>query len=104
MELTTNLWSPFEEGRIETIYPGLGCHGGTDGGGRYKSCTWARVVRNLGVVRGITVCSRSVLGIMVGGLQTIFGGDISIYAELCEHARQKDSEGKQQLMAPKVAQ
>ena len=46
-----------------------------------------RVVRNLGVVRGITVRSRSVVGNMVGGLQTIFGGNISIYTELCEQAR-----------------
>ncbi len=48
-----------------------------------------RVVRNLGVVRGITVRSRSVVGNMVGGLQTIFGGNITIYTELCEHARQE---------------
>lgn len=48
-----------------------------------------RVVRNLGVVRGVTVRSRSVVGNMVGGLQTIFGGNITIYTELCEHARQE---------------
>jgi len=48
-----------------------------------------RIVRNLGVVRGITVRSRSVVGNMVGGLQTIFGGNITIYTELCEHARQE---------------
>ncbi|MGE5264108.1 MAG: YbjQ family protein, partial [Acidobacteriota bacterium] len=42
---------------------------------------------NLGVVRGITVRSRSVLGNMVGGLQAVFGGNITIYTELCEHAR-----------------
>ena len=46
-----------------------------------------RVTKNLGVVRGITVRSRSVLGNMVGGLQAVFGGNISIYTELCEHAR-----------------
>src|SRR5512141_2564564 len=46
-----------------------------------------KVTRNLGVVRGITVRSRSVVGNMVGGLQTIFGGNISIYTELCEQAR-----------------
>jgi uncharacterized protein YbjQ (UPF0145 family) len=46
-----------------------------------------RVVRGLGVVRGITVRSRSVVGNMVGGLQTIFGGNITVYTELCEHAR-----------------
>src|SRR5512138_1533464 len=49
----------------------------------------ARVTRNLGVVRGITVRSRSVVGNMVGGLQTIFGGNISIYTELCENAREE---------------
>jgi uncharacterized protein YbjQ (UPF0145 family) len=46
-----------------------------------------KIVRNLGVIRGITERSRSVVGNMVGGLQTIFGGNISIYTELCEHAR-----------------
>jgi uncharacterized protein YbjQ (UPF0145 family) len=49
----------------------------------------ARVARNLGVVRGITVRSRSVVGNMVGGFQTLFGGNITIYTELCEHARQE---------------
>ncbi len=48
-----------------------------------------RVTRNLGVVRGITVRSRSVVGNFVGGMQTIFGGNITIYTELCEHARQE---------------
>ena len=47
------------------------------------------VTRNLGVVRGITVRSRSVVGNFVGGLQTILGGNITIYTELCEHARQE---------------
>jgi len=46
-----------------------------------------RVVRYLGVVRGVTVRSRSVVGNFAGGLQTIFGGNISIFTELCEHAR-----------------
>src|SRR5512136_1882113 len=46
-----------------------------------------RVVRNLGVVRGITVRSRSVVGNFVGGLQTLVGGNITVYTELCEHAR-----------------
>ena len=48
-----------------------------------------RVTRGLGVVRGITVRSRSVVGNFVGGLQTILGGNITIYTELCEHARQE---------------
>ena len=46
-----------------------------------------RVVKNLGVIRGITVRSRSVVGNFVGGLQTLLGGNITIYTELCEHAR-----------------
>ena len=46
-----------------------------------------RVVRSLGVVRGITVRSRSIVGNFVGGLQTLFGGNITIYTELCEAAR-----------------
>lgn len=48
-----------------------------------------KIVRQLGVVRGVTVRSRSVVGNMVGGLQTIFGGNISVYTELCEHAREE---------------
>ena len=46
-----------------------------------------RTVKNLGIIRGITVRSRSVVGNMVGGLQTLFGGNITVYTELCEHAR-----------------
>jgi uncharacterized protein YbjQ (UPF0145 family) len=48
-----------------------------------------RVIRNLGVVRGITVRSRSVLGNFAGGLQTLFGGQISIYIDLCEKTREE---------------
>ena len=46
-----------------------------------------RVVRSLGVVRGITVRSRSIVGNFLGGIQTLFGGNITIYTELCEQAR-----------------
>jgi uncharacterized protein YbjQ (UPF0145 family) len=46
-----------------------------------------RIVRNLGIVRGITVRSRSVVGNFIGGLQTLFGGNITIYTNLCEQAR-----------------
>jgi uncharacterized protein YbjQ (UPF0145 family) len=46
-----------------------------------------RIVRSLGVVRGITVRSRSVVGNFVGGIQSLFGGNISIYTDLCEQAR-----------------
>ena len=45
------------------------------------------VVRNLGVVRGITVRSRSIVGNFLGGLQSLFGGNITIYTDLCEQAR-----------------
>ena len=46
-----------------------------------------RVRRTLGVVRGITVRSRSLIGTLGGSLQTIFGGNISLFTELCEKAR-----------------
>lgn len=48
-----------------------------------------RVVRSLGVVRGITVRSRSIVGNFVGGIQSLFGGNITIYTELCEQAREE---------------
>jgi len=48
-----------------------------------------RIVQHLGVVRGITVRSRSLLGNMAGGLQTLFGGRISIYVSLCEKTREE---------------
>lgn len=48
-----------------------------------------KVGRHLGVVRGITVRSRSVVGNFVGGLQTLVGGNITVFTELCEHARQE---------------
>jgi uncharacterized protein YbjQ (UPF0145 family) len=46
-----------------------------------------RIVKYLGVVRGITVRSRSVIGNIAGSIQSVFGGNITIYTELCEHAR-----------------
>ena len=46
-----------------------------------------RVTGNLGVVRGITVRSRSIVGNVLGGLQSLFGGNITIYTNLCERAR-----------------
>src|SRR5665647_2122821 len=45
------------------------------------------ITRNLGLVRGITVRSRSIVGNFFGGLQSLFGGNITIYIELCEEAR-----------------
>ena len=48
-----------------------------------------RITRHIGLVRGITVRSRSVLGNFAGGIQSIFGGKLSIYVELAETARQE---------------
>ena len=48
-----------------------------------------RIVQQLGLVRGITVRSRSILGNMAGGFMTIFGGKSAIYTELCENAREE---------------
>lgn len=48
-----------------------------------------KIVRNIGVVRGITVRSRSIVGNFFGGIQSIFGGNISIYTNLCEEARRE---------------
>ncbi len=48
-----------------------------------------RITRYLGVVRGITVRSRSVVGNFVGGIETLFGGRINTYVELCENAREE---------------
>jgi uncharacterized protein YbjQ (UPF0145 family) len=47
-----------------------------------------RVVQHRGVVRGIVVRSRSVVGSLGASIQTLFGGNITLYTELCEHARQ----------------
>lgn len=46
-----------------------------------------RVVRQLGVVRGLTVRSRSLLGNIGAGVQSLFGGNITLYTELAEKAR-----------------
>lgn len=48
-----------------------------------------KIVKQLGLVRGITVRSRSVLGNMAGGFMMIFGGKSQIYTELCEKAREE---------------
>jgi uncharacterized protein YbjQ (UPF0145 family) len=48
-----------------------------------------RVTKTLGVVRGITVRSRSVLGTIGASLQTLIGGNITLLTELCETARQE---------------
>jgi uncharacterized protein YbjQ (UPF0145 family) len=46
-----------------------------------------RVTKELGTVRGIVVRSRSVIGNIGASIQTIFGGDITLYSDLCEQAR-----------------
>ncbi len=47
-----------------------------------------RVVKSLGVVRGIIVRSRSIFGTIGAGLQTLIGGNITILTNLCEKTRQ----------------
>ena len=46
-----------------------------------------RIKSNLGLVRGIVVRSRSLIGNIGAGLQTLIGGNITLYTELCERAR-----------------
>ena len=46
------------------------------------------IVRNIGIVRGIIVRSRSILGSLGAGLQTIIGGNITLYTQLCEKTRE----------------
>ena len=48
-----------------------------------------KIVRTLGVVRGITVRSRSIVGNIGVGFQVLFGGNISLLQELCEQTRQE---------------
>ena len=48
-----------------------------------------KVTKQLGLVRGVTVRSRSALGNIAGGFQSLFGGRLSIYVELCENTREE---------------
>jgi uncharacterized protein YbjQ (UPF0145 family) len=48
-----------------------------------------RIIRNLGVVRGILVRSRSIFGSIGAGLQTLIGGNITILSDLCEKTREE---------------
>ena len=48
-----------------------------------------RITSHVGMVRGVTVRSRSVVGNLGGAIQSIFGGNLSIYTELADHARQE---------------
>lgn len=54
------------------------------------------MVRSLGVVRGIVVRSRSIVGNIAASLQTLIGGNISVYTTLCERAR---ADAFQQMLA-----
>lgn len=60
---------------------------------RFVSTTFTiegfKITEHLGMVRGITVRSRSVIGNIGASLQSIVGGNITIYTELCEHAREE---------------
>ena len=47
-----------------------------------------RITRNLGITRGIIVRSRSLVGNIGAGIQTLFGGNITLYTALCEQARE----------------
>ena len=48
-----------------------------------------RIVANLGLVKGIIVRSRSIVGTIGGSLQTLFGGNITLFTELCEKTREE---------------
>ena len=48
-----------------------------------------KIVKNLGMTRGITVRSRNIFGSIGGSLQTILGGNISLFTSLCEKAREE---------------
>ena len=47
-----------------------------------------KIIEHLGVVRGIIVRSRNIFANIAGGLQTLVGGNISVYTNLCERTRQ----------------
>lgn len=51
-----------------------------------------KIIKNLGLVKGITVRSRSIFGSIGGSFQTLVGGNISLFTELCERARQESYE------------
>lgn len=47
------------------------------------------ITKNLGIVRGITVRSRSIVGAIGAGIQTLVGGNITLFETLCERAREQ---------------
>jgi uncharacterized protein YbjQ (UPF0145 family) len=48
-----------------------------------------KVTRTLGIVRGVTVRSRSIVGTLGASIQSLFGGNITLWSQLCEHARRE---------------
>lgn len=48
-----------------------------------------KIAKNFGIVRGITVRSRNIFGTIGGSLQTLFGGNITLFTELCEKTREE---------------
>jgi uncharacterized protein YbjQ (UPF0145 family) len=48
-----------------------------------------RIARSLGVVRGVVVRSRNIFGTVGAGIQSLFGGNITLWTEMCERARQE---------------
>jgi uncharacterized protein YbjQ (UPF0145 family) len=48
-----------------------------------------KIVKNIGLVRGVTVRSRSIFGSIGGSFQSLVGGNISLFTELCEKTRQE---------------
>jgi uncharacterized protein YbjQ (UPF0145 family) len=69
-----------EEGRMTTLNPQFVTTANEIPG--------QRLTRNLGIVRGLVVRSRSVIGNIGATIQTIFGGNITLYTDLCERARE----------------
>jgi len=72
------------------IIPGMATYSGTPGHQMVSTCLdlpGYRVVRTLGVVRGIVVRSRSIFGTIGAGLQTLVGGNITLLSNLCEKTR-----------------
>ena len=74
---------PYNTGPVRSAPPALGDAMVTTA----QALPGYRIVRSLGLVRGITVRSRSIVGNFFGGLQSLFGGNITIYTNLCEQAR-----------------
>jgi uncharacterized protein YbjQ (UPF0145 family) len=48
-----------------------------------------RITKHMGIVRGITVRSRSIVGTIGAGIQTLFGGNITLFETMCERAREQ---------------